>query len=206
MVPQNYLEEVDPIILPDLEGKYYFRFLEQQHLNVAKPINNLVKCVQQNHVEIDGLVLEPLASGEAVLTDMERQMGVVLADIGGGTTDIAIFENNPEFTKANVNIYISSLSNLILILTQLDDTDNFTFYLNELRTVPKRFKIAHRYVEFMVFDLSFNEELDYYFNWINTIMCLFIESYLLLGHQFLNGLVDKLRFYRNLYLPCKTFL
>ena len=54
-------------------------------------INNLVKCVQNAHVQVDALVLEPIASGEAVLTKMEREMGVVLADIGGGTTDIAIF-------------------------------------------------------------------------------------------------------------------
>jgi cell division protein FtsA len=47
--------------------------------------------VQGTGVGIDALVLEPLASGEAVLTDVEREMGVVLADIGGGTTDIAIF-------------------------------------------------------------------------------------------------------------------
>lgn len=54
-------------------------------------IDNLVKCVQANQIEIESLVLEPLASGESVLTPMERDMGVVLADIGGGTTDIAIF-------------------------------------------------------------------------------------------------------------------
>jgi cell division protein FtsA len=47
--------------------------------------------VQQSGTHIDALVLEPLASGEAVLTDIEREMGVALIDIGGGTTDIAIF-------------------------------------------------------------------------------------------------------------------
>jgi cell division protein FtsA len=54
-------------------------------------IQNLVKCVQNAGVHIDAMVLEPLASGETVLTDIEREMGVVLVDIGGGTTDIAIF-------------------------------------------------------------------------------------------------------------------
>jgi cell division protein FtsA len=42
-------------------------------------------------VEVNDLVLEPLASSEAVLTDEEKELGVVLADVGGGTTDIAIF-------------------------------------------------------------------------------------------------------------------
>jgi len=56
-------------------------------------IHNLVQCVQGAGVHISDLVLQPLASGEAVLTDTEREAGVVLADIGGGTTDIAIFIN-----------------------------------------------------------------------------------------------------------------
>lgn len=54
-------------------------------------IENVVKCVKRARVEIEELVVEPLATGLAVLTDAERQLGVVLADIGGGTTDVALF-------------------------------------------------------------------------------------------------------------------
>ncbi len=54
-------------------------------------VSNLVKCVRETGVQIDDLILQPLASGEAVLKENEREMGVVLADIGGGTTDIGIF-------------------------------------------------------------------------------------------------------------------
>jgi len=54
-------------------------------------VQNLVQCVQRAKVEVNDLVLEPLASSEAVLTDEEKELGVVLADVGGGTTDIAIF-------------------------------------------------------------------------------------------------------------------
>jgi cell division protein FtsA len=57
----------------------------------SSAITNLVNCVQANGVEIDDLVLEPLASAEAVLTADERQLGVALVDIGGGTTDLAIY-------------------------------------------------------------------------------------------------------------------
>jgi cell division protein FtsA len=56
-------------------------------------IQNLAKCIRGIGVEIDDLVLEPLASGEAVLTEEEKQTGVMMADIGGGTTDIAIFKD-----------------------------------------------------------------------------------------------------------------
>jgi cell division protein FtsA len=54
-------------------------------------ISNLVKCVRDAGVRIDDLILQSLASGEAVLRESERDMGVVLADVGGGTTDIGIF-------------------------------------------------------------------------------------------------------------------
>jgi cell division protein FtsA len=56
-------------------------------------INNLKKCIENNDVLVKSLVLEPLASGEAVLTQEEREAGVAVADIGGGTTDIAIYMN-----------------------------------------------------------------------------------------------------------------
>jgi cell division protein FtsA len=54
-------------------------------------IQNLIKSVQRAGVEIDDLVLQPLASGEAVLTPEDKDHGVVLVDIGGSTTDIAVF-------------------------------------------------------------------------------------------------------------------
>ena len=65
----------------------------------ASAITNLVNCVQANGVAIQDLVLQPLASAEAVLTEDERQLGVALVDMGGGTTDIAIYlDAAPWFT------------------------------------------------------------------------------------------------------------
>lgn len=57
-------------------------------------VHNLVKSVQKAGIYVteDHVVLEPLAASEAVLTDDERELGVVIIDIGGGTTDIAIFQ------------------------------------------------------------------------------------------------------------------
>ncbi|MEO8285928.1 MAG: cell division protein FtsA [Chloroflexota bacterium] len=52
---------------------------------------NLIRCVQKANVEVDDLVLSPLASAEAVLTEQEKNLGVVHVDIGHGTTDIAIY-------------------------------------------------------------------------------------------------------------------
>jgi cell division protein FtsA len=54
-------------------------------------IENVLKSVEKAKLEIEELVIEPLATGLAVLSDAERQLGVCLADIGGGTTDVALF-------------------------------------------------------------------------------------------------------------------
>ncbi len=55
-------------------------------------IQNLAKCVQGAGISVSDLILESLASGEAVLEDEEKEAGVVLADIGAGTTDITVFK------------------------------------------------------------------------------------------------------------------
>ncbi len=52
---------------------------------------NIIKCIRRCDLEVDDIVLEQLASCTAVLTDDEKELGVCLIDIGGGTTDIAIF-------------------------------------------------------------------------------------------------------------------
>ena len=54
---------------------------------------NIIKCVRRCGLEVEQLMLNPLASSLAVLTDDERELGVALVDIGAGTTDVAIFTN-----------------------------------------------------------------------------------------------------------------
>jgi cell division protein FtsA len=57
----------------------------------AATVDNLRQCVSTANVEIQAFVLNPLASAEVVLTEQERQMGVAVCDIGGGTSDLAIY-------------------------------------------------------------------------------------------------------------------
>ncbi len=52
---------------------------------------NIIKCANQAGIQVNDIVLEPLASGAAALTEDEKELGVVLIDIGGGTTDVAIY-------------------------------------------------------------------------------------------------------------------
>ncbi|MCO4792936.1 MAG: cell division protein FtsA [Bacteriovoracaceae bacterium] len=56
-------------------------------------IQNLVKCVEQTGVSAENIVLQPIASSESVLSNEEKDMGVMLVDIGGGTTDIAVWKD-----------------------------------------------------------------------------------------------------------------
>jgi len=56
--------------------------------------HNIVKCANRSGLDVCDIVLESLASGEAVLTDEEKELGIGLIDFGGGTTDLAIFSRN----------------------------------------------------------------------------------------------------------------
>jgi cell division protein FtsA len=58
------------------------------------PVQNLTRCIKSLGVNVEDLILEPLASAESVLTEEEKQAGVLIADIGGGTTDIAIIKDS----------------------------------------------------------------------------------------------------------------
>lgn len=92
-IPRNYaLDSQERIKNP--VGMHGFRLDVETHIITAaiSSVQNLVKCIRSIGVEIQDLILEPLASGEAVLTPEEREVGVILADIGGGTTDIAVFK------------------------------------------------------------------------------------------------------------------
>ncbi len=77
-------------------GMHGFRLDVETHVITAAitSVQNLTKCVRGIGIEIDDLILEPLASAEAVLSPDEKMDGVLLADIGGSTTDIAVFKDN----------------------------------------------------------------------------------------------------------------
>jgi cell division protein FtsA len=83
-------------------GMHGFRLDVETHIITAAitSIQNLTKCIRSVGVDVDDLVMEPLASAEAVLTPEERQDGVLLADIGGGTTDLALFKDNTIYHTA----------------------------------------------------------------------------------------------------------
>ena len=95
VIPRTYAVDGQEGVLNPV-GMHGFRLDVETHIIVAAEtsVQNLTKCIRGIGVEIEDLIFEPLASAEAVLTEEERQSGVILADIGGGTTDIAIFKDN----------------------------------------------------------------------------------------------------------------
>jgi cell division protein FtsA len=76
-------------------GMYGGRLEASFHVVVgqASSIRNVGRCIQSSGIELSGLTLEPLASADAVLSQEEKEAGVALIDIGGGTTDLAIFKD-----------------------------------------------------------------------------------------------------------------
>jgi len=92
VIPRRYnLDEQDGVRNP--LGMHGFRLEVEAHVISASSVSleNLEKCVEAAGVYVDRFILNPLASGDVVLTNTERESGVMVVDIGGGTTDIAIF-------------------------------------------------------------------------------------------------------------------
>jgi cell division protein FtsA len=93
-LPQEFKIDGQSEILEPI-GMYGARVESSFHIVVgqAASIRNLGRCVKNAGLELTGLTLEPLASADAVLSEEEKEAGVALIDIGGGTTDLAVFKN-----------------------------------------------------------------------------------------------------------------
>jgi cell division protein FtsA len=92
VIPRAYVVDGQSGV-QDPTGMHGFRLEVEAHMVTASStaIQNLLKCVGGAGIEVDEVVSAAIAAGDAVLTETEREMGVVLADIGAGTTDVAIF-------------------------------------------------------------------------------------------------------------------
>jgi cell division protein FtsA len=94
VIPQEYIVDneadiKDPIGMGGVRLEANFHIITGQVNNVK----NIKRCVDRAGLNVKEIILEPIASAEAVLSDEEKEAGVVLVDIGGGTTDVAIFQD-----------------------------------------------------------------------------------------------------------------
>ena len=91
VLPQDFIVDNEPGVRPI--GMMGRRLEANFHIVIGQTASakNIEKCVNRVGLKVNDLILEPLASSEAVLTEDEKEAGVVLVDIGGGTTDVAMF-------------------------------------------------------------------------------------------------------------------
>tara|TARA_A100001388_G_scaffold257428_1_gene223236 strand:- start:803 stop:2131 length:1329 start_codon:yes stop_codon:yes gene_type:complete len=94
VLPQDYkVDSQGEIKIP--VGMFGSRVEARFHVVVGQvsSIKNIARCIKSAGIELDEITLEPLASADAVLSNEEKEAGVALIDIGGGTTDLAIFKD-----------------------------------------------------------------------------------------------------------------
>jgi cell division protein FtsA len=95
VIPQEFIvDEMESIQNP--VGMTAIRLEAKIHIvtGAVSSARNIVKCCNKAGLEVCDIVLESLASGQAVLTNEEKELGCLLADMGGGTTDLALFKDN----------------------------------------------------------------------------------------------------------------
>jgi cell division protein FtsA len=105
MIPRHYgLDGQDGVQNPI--GMHGFQLDTETHVitAAAASVQNLVKCIRGVGVDVEDLVFEALASSEACLTEDDKMAGTILADIGGGTTDISIFKDGSIWHTAVVPV------------------------------------------------------------------------------------------------------
>jgi cell division protein FtsA len=95
VIPQNFIVDNETGIKSPI-GMCGKRLEANFHIVIGQvaAAKNIEKCIRKANLTVKDLILEPLASSDAVLTEDEKEAGVVLVDIGGGTTDVAVYYDN----------------------------------------------------------------------------------------------------------------
>jgi cell division protein FtsA len=103
-IPRIYQADREPKANPS--GLSAFQLYADVHVVTAatNAVKNLCKSVRKAGLVVEDVILEPLASGEAVLRPAEKDVGVVVVDIGGGTTDIAVFKDGGVWHTAAIPV------------------------------------------------------------------------------------------------------
>ncbi|HLE59512.1 MAG TPA: cell division protein FtsA [Candidatus Limnocylindria bacterium] len=116
VIPRGYILDGQEGIKDPL-GMSAVRLEVETHLasGSATAIQNLSKCIANANVQIDELVVNSLAAAEATLNDTEKELGVLVADIGGGTTDLAIFTDGAAYHTAVLPVGAINVTNDVAI-------------------------------------------------------------------------------------------
>jgi cell division protein FtsA len=116
VLPQEFIVDDQGGIKEPL-GMAGYRLEAKVHIvtGAVASAQNIVKCANKTGLNVADIVLQPLASSEACLTDEEKELGVCLVDIGGGTTDIAIFAGGSIVHTAVIALGGNNLTNDIAV-------------------------------------------------------------------------------------------
>ncbi|MBK8883196.1 MAG: cell division protein FtsA [Bacteroidales bacterium] len=95
VIPQNFIVDNETGVKSPI-GMCGRRLEANFHIVIGQvaAAKNIEKCIRKANLSVKDMILEPLASSDAVLTEDEKEAGVVLVDIGGGTTDVAVYYDN----------------------------------------------------------------------------------------------------------------
>ncbi|HEX2194754.1 MAG TPA: cell division protein FtsA [Candidatus Limnocylindria bacterium] len=116
VIPRGYIVDGQEGIKDPL-GMSAVRLEVETHIvfGAATSVQNLTKCIANANVHIDEMVINSLAAAEATLTDTEKELGVLVADIGGGTTDVAIFTDGAVYHSAVLPVGAINVTNDVAI-------------------------------------------------------------------------------------------
>ena len=116
VIPRGYIVDGQEGIKDPL-GMSAVRLEVETHIvsGAATSVQNLTKCIANANVQIDEMVVSSLAAAEATLTDTEKELGVLVADIGGGTTDIAIYTDGGVYHTAVLPVGAINVTNDVAI-------------------------------------------------------------------------------------------
>ncbi|MBT8149357.1 MAG: cell division protein FtsA [Pseudomonadales bacterium] len=148
VLPQEYVVDAQEGVKEPM-GMSGVRLEAKVHL-VTCAVNaaqNVEKCINRCDLQVEEVILEQLASSYAVLTDDERELGVCLVDIGGGTTDIAVFTEGAIRHTANIPIAGDQVTNDIAMALRTptqyaeDLKIKYAYALTQLATTEETIKV-----------------------------------------------------------------
>ena len=134
VLPRYFIVDAQPGI-KDPVGMTGVRLEVETHIvtGAATAMRNLAKCVQEVGIDVSGLVFSGLASAQAVLSETEKELGVILVDLGGGTTSICIFVEGALSHSSVMPVGAKNITNDLAIglRVSLDTAEKIKLFLSK---------------------------------------------------------------------------